>query len=186
MVGGQVLIIFVGGEAFRIVPLNGKEWGLSVGLGAISLPWGAIIRMFPDAWASALVPKVKFQLPAFMKRRKPAQLPAKDLEQGSAISSDEQQRALDGVQAKGRRSPATPTVVGADDFVPPMPLRTLTSIRGKRAQTHMMRRGFRAYMRDQTVKVKEMTAGGSKTDVSTSGPSPAAAAHRPAAPARVG
>jgi P-type Ca2+ transporter type 2C len=56
MVGGQVLIIFVGGEAFKIVRLDGKEWGLSIGLGAISLPWGAAIRLFPDAWVAAILP----------------------------------------------------------------------------------------------------------------------------------
>lgn len=56
MIGGQVLIIFVGGEAFEIVPLNGKEWGLSVGLGAISLPWGVLIRMFRDEWVAACLP----------------------------------------------------------------------------------------------------------------------------------
>ncbi len=56
MVGGQVLIIFVGGEAFKIVCLDGKEWGLSIGLGAISLPWGAAIRLFPDAWLAAALP----------------------------------------------------------------------------------------------------------------------------------
>ncbi|CAG1959687.1 unnamed protein product [Fusarium graminearum] len=48
MIGGQVLIIFVGGQAFKIVPLNGKEWGLSIGLGVISIPWGTVIRKFPD------------------------------------------------------------------------------------------------------------------------------------------
>ncbi len=62
MVGGQVLIIFVGGEAFKVVPLNGKEWGLSVGLGAISLPWGAAIRMFPDMWICRHVPAVRAQM----------------------------------------------------------------------------------------------------------------------------
>ena len=48
MIGGQVLIIFVGNEAFKITPLNGKEWGLSVGLGALSLPIGAseLIELF--------------------------------------------------------------------------------------------------------------------------------------------
>lgn len=56
MVGGQVLIIFVGGQAFKITPLNGKEWGLSVGLGAISLPWGALIRLTPDHWLAACLP----------------------------------------------------------------------------------------------------------------------------------
>lgn len=56
MVGGQVLITFVGGEAFKIVPLNGKEWGLSIGLGAISIPWGAAIRYIPDEWVGACLP----------------------------------------------------------------------------------------------------------------------------------
>ncbi|GKT83036.1 plasma membrane calcium-transporting ATPase 4 [Colletotrichum tofieldiae] len=56
MIGGQVLIIFVGGDAFQIKPLNGKEWGLSVGLGAISLPFGVLIRLIPDAWVAACLP----------------------------------------------------------------------------------------------------------------------------------
>jgi Ca2+-transporting ATPase len=56
MVGGQILIVFVGGEAFKITPLNGKEWGLSIGLGAISLPWGAVIRCVPDEWVGACLP----------------------------------------------------------------------------------------------------------------------------------
>jgi Ca2+-transporting ATPase len=56
MIGGQVLIIFVGGEAFKIVPLDGKEWGLSIGLGAISMPWGAAIRLFSDSWVAAVLP----------------------------------------------------------------------------------------------------------------------------------
>ncbi|TEA13833.1 Calcium-transporting ATPase 2 [Colletotrichum sidae] len=56
MIGGQVLIIFVGGEAFKIERLNGKEWGISIGVGAISLPWGALIRLFPDAWIGACMP----------------------------------------------------------------------------------------------------------------------------------
>ena len=65
MIGGQVLIIFVGSEAFKIVPLNGKEWGISIGLGAISIPWGAVIRKFPDEWVSAMAPS----LPKFMHRK---------------------------------------------------------------------------------------------------------------------
>ena len=56
MIGGQVLIIFVGGAAFDITRLNGKEWGLSIGLGAISVPWGALIRKFPDQWVAAALP----------------------------------------------------------------------------------------------------------------------------------
>ncbi|KAK7430778.1 plasma membrane calcium [Neonectria magnoliae] len=56
MIGGQVLIIFVGGEAFKITHLTGKEWALSIGLGAISIPWGAFIRYIPDEWAEKCVP----------------------------------------------------------------------------------------------------------------------------------
>jgi Ca2+-transporting ATPase len=70
MIGGQELIIFFGGEAFKITPLNGKEWGLSIGLGAISIPWGALIRMFPDAWAEKLVPPVPNIWPFNRKKSK--------------------------------------------------------------------------------------------------------------------
>lgn len=56
MVGGQILIIFKGGEAFKVAPLTGKEWGLSIGLGAISIPWGALIRKMPDSWLSGVLP----------------------------------------------------------------------------------------------------------------------------------
>lgn len=56
MIGGQVMIIFVGGQAFKVVRLTGKEWALSVGLGAISIPWGALIRLTPDSWLSGCLP----------------------------------------------------------------------------------------------------------------------------------
>ena len=62
MIGGQVLIVFVGSDAFEIVRLSGKEWGLSIGLGAISIPWGAAIRLCPDEWIAAC-------LPGFLRRR---------------------------------------------------------------------------------------------------------------------
>jgi Ca2+-transporting ATPase len=42
--------------------LNGKEWGLSIGLGAISVPWGAVIRLCPDERIAAC-------LPGFVRRR---------------------------------------------------------------------------------------------------------------------
>lgn len=70
MIGGQVLIIFVGGEAFKITRLNGKESGMSIGLGAISIPWGALIRKFPDRWAEAMMPHVHIPIPKIFKRKK--------------------------------------------------------------------------------------------------------------------
>ncbi|EEP81081.1 Na/K ATPase alpha 1 isoform [Uncinocarpus reesii 1704] len=55
--GGQVLIIFVGGQAFSVVPLNGREWGISIILGLISLPVAVIIRLIPDEFLHKLVPR---------------------------------------------------------------------------------------------------------------------------------
>lgn len=60
MIGGQVLIIFVGGRAISVVdpPLDGVQWGISIVLGALSIPIGVIIRLIPDEFASLLVPDI--------------------------------------------------------------------------------------------------------------------------------
>ncbi|KAL1837372.1 hypothetical protein VTJ49DRAFT_3954 [Mycothermus thermophilus] len=126
MVGGQVLIIFVGGQAFKITPLNGKEWGLSIGLGAISLPWGALIRLFPDAWAAALVPHIRIPRPnvwPFNRKKK----------------VDEE------------KLPVSPPEEEKEEFAAP-PLRTLTSIRGARAAKHV-RRGLHEYVHDSKARM---------------------------------
>lgn len=57
MVGGQVLIVFFGSDAFSIRPLNGAQWGISLVLGSLSIPVGVLIRLFPDAWIRACIPK---------------------------------------------------------------------------------------------------------------------------------
>ncbi|KAJ2926822.1 hypothetical protein H1R20_g10267, partial [Candolleomyces eurysporus] len=44
----QVVIIFVGGAAFQVTPIGGREWGISLALGFVSIPWGAIIRCMPN------------------------------------------------------------------------------------------------------------------------------------------
>ncbi|KAI9428573.1 hypothetical protein H4582DRAFT_2091649 [Lactarius indigo] len=41
----QVLICFVGGAAFDVTRIGAREWLFSVGLGCVSLPLGAIIRL---------------------------------------------------------------------------------------------------------------------------------------------
>lgn len=56
MIGGQVMIMFVGGRAFSVERLTGEQWGYSVGLGAISIPVGVIIRLIPDELLVRLVP----------------------------------------------------------------------------------------------------------------------------------
>jgi len=161
MVGGQVLIIFVGGEAFKITPLNGKEWGLSIGLGAISVPWGAVIRTFPDAWAAAMAPHFQIPLPniwpfkGIVKKRRAAAAGAGVDAEKPPLSEEERRKITDSSDSDAFEAPEPP-------------LRTLTSIRGRRATTHI-RRGFREYMHDQKtkVKVKAKVIGGSKTDVSS-------------------
>lgn len=62
MVGGQVMIIYVGGKAFNVERLNGAQWGYSIVLGALSIPVGAVIRLIPDELLIRL-------LPEFLKRK---------------------------------------------------------------------------------------------------------------------
>lgn len=56
IVGGQVLIIFVGGQAFSVKPLNGTYWGVSLVLGVISIPIAVVIRLIPDGLVRKLIP----------------------------------------------------------------------------------------------------------------------------------
>lgn len=118
MVGGQVLIVFKGGQAFQIRPLDGKEWGMSIGLGAISIPWGVIIRLTPDSWIAALVSKLKvFKIFKWRRKAKKASEDAAEVEE----------------QASGVAS-------GVDEFGPPPKARTLSMIRGRRATEPISRR----------------------------------------------
>lgn len=49
MVGLQVTIAFVGGQAFSIVRISGVQWAICLVLAQLSLPWAVVIRLFPDA-----------------------------------------------------------------------------------------------------------------------------------------
>merc|ERR1712144_200405 len=62
MVGGQVMIIYVGGKAFNVVRLNGAQWGYSIVLGVLSIPVGAVIRLIPDELLIRMIP-------AYLKRK---------------------------------------------------------------------------------------------------------------------
>lgn len=55
IVGGQMIIIYVGGDAFVVVRLKGVQWAISVVLGFLSIPIGVLIRLFPDSWFQAVV-----------------------------------------------------------------------------------------------------------------------------------
>ncbi|EHY56179.1 Calcium-transporting ATPase 2 [Exophiala dermatitidis] len=56
IVGGQCLIMFVGGQAFSIKKINGAQWGYSIVLGALSMPVAVIIRLIPDELFARLIP----------------------------------------------------------------------------------------------------------------------------------
>ncbi|KAF3031126.1 hypothetical protein E8E11_002610 [Didymella keratinophila] len=56
MIGGQTMIVFVGGVAFSVTRLNGPQWGYSIVLGFFSLPVGMIIRLIPDELIRRCIP----------------------------------------------------------------------------------------------------------------------------------
>ncbi|KAF8954025.1 hypothetical protein BDZ97DRAFT_1766909, partial [Flammula alnicola] len=45
----QVLIVFVGGAAFQVTRIGGREWGISLALGFVSIPMGVVTRLLPNA-----------------------------------------------------------------------------------------------------------------------------------------
>ncbi|TFY80381.1 hypothetical protein EWM64_g3629 [Hericium alpestre] len=44
----QIMIVFVGGSAFQVTRIGGREWGISLALGFVSIPLGALIRCIPN------------------------------------------------------------------------------------------------------------------------------------------
>ncbi|KAF8440336.1 Ca-transporting ATPase [Boletus edulis BED1] len=44
----QVIIVFIGGAAFQVTRIDGREWGISLALGVVSIPLGAFIRLLPN------------------------------------------------------------------------------------------------------------------------------------------
>lgn len=44
----QVIIMFVGGAAFSVTPISGRDWGISIAFGFLSIPVGALIRTIPN------------------------------------------------------------------------------------------------------------------------------------------
>lgn len=79
MCGGQVLIVMVGGPAFRIAPegQTALMWGIAIVLGALSIPVGVIIRLIPDELLESLIP-------AAWKRKTNTKVP------GVTVSDEEQ------------------------------------------------------------------------------------------------
>jgi P-type Ca2+ transporter type 2C len=45
----QILIVFIGGAAFQVTRIGGREWGISLALGVVSMPLGLLVRLMPNA-----------------------------------------------------------------------------------------------------------------------------------------
>lgn len=52
MIGGQVMIIFVGGRAFSIKSLDVVQWVICIGCAAPCLIWAILLRSIPDKYAA--------------------------------------------------------------------------------------------------------------------------------------
>lgn len=48
MVGGQIMIIFIGGEAFSVTQLSGILWAVCIICSLGCLPWAVVLRLIPD------------------------------------------------------------------------------------------------------------------------------------------
>jgi len=59
VVGGQVLIVEVGGAAFQVTRIGGRDWGISLVLGLISLPIGVVVRLVPSAPVERFLYRIK-------------------------------------------------------------------------------------------------------------------------------
>lgn len=71
IIGGQILIVFVGGQAFSVHRLQGHQWAYSIVLGMCSLPMAVLIRLIPDDF-------IRRNIPARFKRKKKPQVLVSD------------------------------------------------------------------------------------------------------------
>ncbi|EEP82664.1 Na/K-ATPase alpha 2 subunit [Uncinocarpus reesii 1704] len=48
MIGGQIMIIFIGGIAIGVVRLDGVQWAICILCAVFCLPWAIVLRCIPD------------------------------------------------------------------------------------------------------------------------------------------
>lgn len=115
MIGLQIAIIFVGNRVFDIDPngLDGPQWAISILIAAFSLPWGVVVRIFPDEWFAKVV---YFVAPPFVISyryttkglRKFGRLFRKSEKSDAELQSDS---ANDEKECEGRLPTVAPTIV---------------------------------------------------------------------------
>ncbi|KAG6839792.1 hypothetical protein C0991_011647 [Blastosporella zonata] len=47
-IGVQIMIVFVAKDAFQVTRIGGREWGISLALGIVSIPLGVFVRLLPN------------------------------------------------------------------------------------------------------------------------------------------
>ena len=52
MVGGQIMIIFIGGKAFEIKRIDGTQWAICILCALPCLLWAVVLRCIPDKYAA--------------------------------------------------------------------------------------------------------------------------------------
>ncbi|KAI4125997.1 MAG: hypothetical protein LQ338_003979 [Usnochroma carphineum] len=52
MVGGQIMIVFVGGKAFQITRIDGIQWAVCILCALPCLLWAVVLRCVPDVYAA--------------------------------------------------------------------------------------------------------------------------------------
>ncbi|KAH9159733.1 hypothetical protein EDB89DRAFT_1070862 [Lactarius sanguifluus] len=86
----QVLICFVGGAAFGVTGMGVREWCISVALGCVSLPLGALIRLMPNEPCECIFKKLKLlPEPELLPTTRP------DAEPGFSFALDQVRANLD-------------------------------------------------------------------------------------------
>lgn len=86
IIGGQIIIVEFGGQAFSVTKLKAREWGYSVVLGMLSLPFAMLIRLIPDDF-------IREHIPTWLKRRKTPQVLVSD-----EMEQNEFNSALEGIR----------------------------------------------------------------------------------------
>lgn len=55
MVAGQIMIVFIGGQAFGITRINGTQWAICIGCAIFCLPWAVVLRTIPDRYTEIVI-----------------------------------------------------------------------------------------------------------------------------------
>jgi Ca2+-transporting ATPase len=59
MCGGQAIIVEFGSNAFQVVSIGGRDWAISIIIGLIAFPIGAIVRLLPTEPFHRFLIKIK-------------------------------------------------------------------------------------------------------------------------------